>query len=97
MKYGPPECISALQSAITTIDAILSLPEPIPTGLKNLFGLGDLKNHADFADVLAVPLGTSDLWNRDCIRADGMEGIGKQRIGILQVSIARGTKSSGRS
>ena len=66
-KYGPEECISALQSSIKTIDTILDLPEPAPTILKGLFGLEGLKSHADFADVLSSPLG--EIVN-DCSATD---------------------------
>jgi hypothetical protein len=56
-EYGPEDCISALQSSIKVIDLILDLPEPAPTLLKGLFGLEELKSHADFADVISSPLG----------------------------------------
>jgi hypothetical protein len=57
-KYGPPECISAIQSAVQSIDTLLSLPAPIPQAVKSLFGLGELKDDADFAEVLTIPIGT---------------------------------------
>ena len=56
-KYGPEGCISAIQSAIKTIDTMLDLPGPVPTILKGLFGLEQLSDDADFAEVLTSPLG----------------------------------------
>ena len=61
-KYAPAECIATLQSAIKTIDSLLDLPEPVPTALKTLFGLGELKDNSDFADVLISPTGKY-LWS----------------------------------
>lgn len=58
-QYGPVDCISALQSAIKTIDKLLDLPQPVPTLVKGLFGLQGLSDDADFADVISGPLGAS--------------------------------------
>lgn len=58
-EYGPVDCISALQSAVKTIDTLLDLPGPVPTFVKGMFGLEALKDDADFADVISSPLGAS--------------------------------------
>lgn len=60
-QYAPEECISTLQSTIKVIDTLLDLPEPVPTILKGLFGLEQLSDAADFADVIQSPLGTLSM------------------------------------
>ena len=67
-EYADQKCISALQSAIRAIDILLDLPEPVPTGVKSLFGLEQLEDNSDFGDVLISPLGTS--LSGICLRAD---------------------------
>ncbi|WWD21383.1 hypothetical protein CI109_105868 [Kwoniella shandongensis] len=56
-RYGPEECISAIQSSIKTIDMLLDLPAPVPQLLKSLFGLGELESDTDFVEVLSSPTG----------------------------------------
>jgi hypothetical protein len=62
--YGPEDCISAIQSAVIAIDAVLDMPKPISTVLKGLFGLQELE-HDDFADVVSSPLGNWQAKNWD--------------------------------
>jgi hypothetical protein len=57
IKYAPVDCIDTLMSAISAIDHMLDMPEPMPKMLKGVFGLSDLKDHADFGEVLSAPLG----------------------------------------
>lgn len=61
-QYGPEDCISALQSAVKTIDTLLDLPHPVPSVLKGMFGLEHLKDDADFAEVISSPLGEAALF-----------------------------------
>ncbi len=86
MKYGPDECITALQSAVKAIDTVLDLPEPLPTALKTLFGLGQLKDKADFAEVLRDPLGASTdearLKADPCFRIMASQELGSERWAI---------------
>ncbi|KAF8316053.1 hypothetical protein DL93DRAFT_2078243 [Clavulina sp. PMI_390] len=70
-----PTCVANIESAISHIDNLLSVPQSNPT-IKALFGLGQLSDE-DFGSVLALPLqyvqkgdwnvapGTS-LWERFC-------------------------------
>ncbi|KAK1922604.1 serine carboxypeptidase S28-domain-containing protein [Papiliotrema laurentii] len=64
-QYGPEDCISALQSAVKTIDTLLDLPHPVPSVLKGMFGLEHLKDDADFAEVISSPLGYWQAQNWD--------------------------------
>ncbi|KAF8316052.1 hypothetical protein DL93DRAFT_2193817 [Clavulina sp. PMI_390] len=70
-----PTCVANLESAISHIDSLLSLPLLNPA-IKALFGLSHLSDE-DFASVLAEPLGYvqqgnwdaevgSDRWERFC-------------------------------
>lgn len=53
-----PTCAANLQSAIATIDNILTHPEPtgpiLRKTLKKLFGLDGLEHDEDFASILSV-------------------------------------------
>jgi hypothetical protein len=55
-KYGPEECITALQTAVGTIDALLDMSEPVPSIVKGLFGLRELEDD-DFASTISASLG----------------------------------------
>lgn len=63
-EYAPAECIAAVQESVKAIDIALSMPEPVPSVLKGLFGLKGLEND-DFADVLHSPFGAWQAKNWD--------------------------------
>lgn len=65
IKYAPEECIETLMSAVEVIDKLLDLPEPVPSFVKGLFGLEGLKDHADFGEIIASPLGYWQAKNWD--------------------------------
>lgn len=65
IKYAPETCIDTLMIAVETIDQLLNLPEPVPSFVKGLFGLADLKDHADFGELIASPLGYWQAKNWD--------------------------------
>ncbi|EIN12709.1 peptidase S28 [Punctularia strigosozonata HHB-11173 SS5] len=64
-----PTCSSNLQSAIASIDNILTHPGPtgriLRRALKSLFGLGELEHDEDFASILSQPLGSWQAKNWD--------------------------------
>ncbi|KAK8843963.1 hypothetical protein IAR55_006755 [Kwoniella newhampshirensis] len=93
-RYGPEECISALRSTIKAIDVILDMPAPLPTLLKSLFGLEQLEDNTDFADVLVTPtgywqaknwdpaVGSTEFYNFcDTLTAGGSDG----HLGLLKI------------
>ncbi|WVR08970.1 hypothetical protein IAU60_006029 [Kwoniella sp. DSM 27419] len=94
-RFAPPECISALQEAVTLIDDLLDRPEPIPTLLKGVFGLEQLQGNDDFADVISSPLGYWQAKNWDpavgstafydfCDALTAAKGPG-QKIGLIRI------------
>lgn len=52
-RAAEPECSSNIQSAIETIDTVLSIPH-LRIVLKRLFGLEELVHDDDFASLLEV-------------------------------------------
>ncbi|GAA5977759.1 hypothetical protein JCM10908_005082 [Rhodotorula pacifica] len=66
MQHGPAECISLLQNHTELIDTLLELKTPFVTSrLKDAFGLGNVTSDADFANALALPLGSWQARNWD--------------------------------
>ncbi|OSX59888.1 hypothetical protein POSPLADRAFT_1183590 [Postia placenta MAD-698-R-SB12] len=55
-RAAEPECSSNIQSAIETIDTVLSIPH-LRIVLKRLFGLEELVHDDDFASLLESPMG----------------------------------------
>lgn len=58
IKYGPSDCISRIFNIVDKIDALIhSGNKDGIQQLKDLFGLGALKNLGDFAMTIAFPIG----------------------------------------
>jgi hypothetical protein len=58
IKYGPSDCVSRIIGIIDKIDFLISTNNgPAIQQLKDIFGLGALKNLGDFAMTIAFPIG----------------------------------------
>ncbi|TXT04782.1 hypothetical protein VHUM_04050 [Vanrija humicola] len=53
--YGPQPCIKKIQDAVEWVDNLLDQGGEAANAIKTYFGLGELSNNADFAQVLADP------------------------------------------